>query len=85
MMGRLGFGTAILTALAAFGRFISDQMAPAPASVPISVYDEDTVMGLYEQTVSAVAEITVTQWGRLFGGSGTGTGFLVDSTTVFGP
>ncbi len=80
VMGRLGFGTAILIALAAFGGFISAQLAPAPAAAAVSLYDEDTVVGLYEQTVPAVAEISVTQSGRRFGGSGTGTGFLVDST-----
>ena len=53
-------------------------------SAAVSVYDEDTVMGLYEQTVPAVAEISVTQSSRIFGRPGTGTGFLVDSTIAFG-
>jgi hypothetical protein len=37
MKRRLGFGTTMLTALAAFCRFISDQLAPAPASASVSV------------------------------------------------
>ena len=64
--------------------FISDQLARPPVSAAVSVYDEDTVMGLYEQTVPAVAEISVTQSSRIFGRPGTGTGFLVDSTIAFG-
>ncbi len=80
VMGRLGFGAAILVALAAFGGFISAQFAPTPAAAAVSLYDEDTVVSLYEQTVPAVAEVSVEQSGRRFGGSGTGTGFLVDST-----
>jgi S1-C subfamily serine protease len=81
-VGRFGVGAAVLMALAAVGGVDSTQLAPAPAVASVSLYDEDVVVGLYERTIPAVAEISVSQSGRRFGGSGTGTEFFIEGAST---